>query len=96
MNLLQGHPLLHIEVLKYVCHHTIINHSLKLVFSFILDDGNTIEDDVHLRFHGDQTPDVSPLRGSVGPHASTPVLQNIMSMEEDDTSDQELVNFCLV
>lgn len=46
-----------------------------------------------MRTHGEQTPEASPLRGSVGPQASTPVGQNIMSMEDDDTSDQEFVSF---
>lgn len=57
---------------------------------FLADDGN--EEDVQLRSYGDHTPDVSPLRGSIGPHASTPIGQSIISMEDDDTSDQELVS----
>lgn len=61
---------------------------LKIIF---LSDEGGGEDEVQMRNHGDQTPDVSPLRGNTGPQSSTPVGQNIMSMEDDDTSDQELV-----
>ncbi|KAK6619065.1 hypothetical protein RUM44_003447 [Polyplax serrata] len=55
----------------------------------IVDEGGG-EDEVQIRSHGDQISEVSPLRGSIGPQTSTPIGQNIMSMEDDDTSDQEL------
>lgn len=51
------------------------------------DDGGN-EDEGMIRLMLDHTPDCSPLRGNSGT-ASTPA---IMSMEDDDTSDQELVS----